>query len=86
MFGELTVSGEGEIIIPIRGGKPEGAEANFVGGNMMFSKMGCGPITEDELTVTLEKKNPFPIWQVRLSWNIRSGNIRGLEWAVKVIR
>jgi hypothetical protein len=84
MFGELTVSGEGEIVIPIRGGRPMEAESHFIG--EVPPKMGCGPITSDELTVSLEKMGIFPLWQVRLGWNVKSGNIRGLAWSVKVLR
>lgn len=84
MHGELTVSGTGEIIIPLRGDKPEDVTASFVGAPP--PKIGCGPIVDDEVTITLERLLPFPIWQVRLSWNIGSGNIRGLEWSVNIIR
>lgn len=84
LYGNLTVSGEGSILIPIRGGTPTEAEARFIGARSR--KMGCGPITEDQLEVSLEKKSPFPLWSVRLSWDIRSGNVRDIEWRVKVLR
>jgi hypothetical protein len=83
MYGQLTVSGDGEIVIPIRGGKPQQAEASFIGDPP--PPMGCGPVLPDELTVILEKVSRSPLWQLRLTWDIKSGGIRELEWGVKVL-
>ena len=82
--GKITVSGEGQIVLPIRGHKPKMVRVGFT--DDPGPRMGCGPTTEDQLDACVRKLGPFPIWSVCISWNIQSGDFRELEWSVMVLR
>jgi hypothetical protein len=81
--GTLTVSGSGEMTIPCRG-RPLEVEAGF--SDPVPPKPGCGPSGDDLVEIELDRmKKPFPLWAVKISWDIKSGNIREISWSVKVV-
>ena len=79
--GTLTVSGEGMITIPCRG-QPLEVEVSFIDDP---TKMGCGPQDDDEIEIEVVRiKKPFPLWALRITWEIKGSNARELEWKTTV--
>ena len=83
-FGALTVSGTGEIKIPCRG-QPKEVEVGF--SDPVPPKPGCGPVVDDIVNIEIEHlSQPFPLWALKISWEIQGGNVREIAWRTTVIR
>jgi hypothetical protein len=82
-YGTMTVGGTGEIKIPCRG-RPLEVEVGF---STPLPPPTCGPIIDDEVEIAINHLiNPFPIWAIKISWEIHSGHIRELAWRAVVVR
>lgn len=83
-YGVLTVCGTGTLKIPCRG-RPWEVEVSF--SDPCPPKPGCGPCDEDTVDIEIDHLiHPFPLWAVKISWEIKSGNIREITWKATVIR
>jgi hypothetical protein len=83
-FGALTVSGTGEIKIPCRG-RPQEVEVGF--SDPVPPKPGCGPSVDDIVNIEIEHlARPFPLWALKISWEIQGGNVREISWRTTVRR
>ena len=83
-YGVLTVAGEGSLKIPCRG-RPWEVEVGF--SDNTPPKLGCGPQTDDEVEIEIDHLGkPFPLWAIKISWNIKSGNVREISWRATVVR
>jgi len=83
-YGSLTVSGEGSIKIPCRG-RPLEVEVSF--SDNTPPKPGCGPQIDDSVEIDIEQMvKPFPLWAIKISWDINSGNVREISWKATVIK
>lgn len=81
--GNLTVSGEGELKIPCRG-RPLEVEVGFC--DPTPPKPGCGNTQEDEVKIEIDHLlKPFPLWALKLSWDIHNGNVREIAWSATVL-
>lgn len=82
-YGTLTVSGDGEMKIPCRG-RPLEVEVSF--SDPVPPKPGCGPDTDDIVEIEIDHLiKPFPLWAIKISWEIHSGNIREISWSATVL-
>ena len=81
LSGSLAVCGSGTLDIPVRG-IPKKVEAYFAGEVPM--RMSCGPTVDDRLEIGMQRKFPFNLWEIHISWEIASGGVRELEWSVEV--
>lgn len=82
-YGTITVSGEGEMKIPCRG-RPLEVEVYF--SDPVPPKPGCGPDTDDTVEIEIDHLlKPFPLWALKISWDIHSGNIREISWSATVL-
>lgn len=83
-FGALTVSGIGEIRIPCRG-RPLQIQVGF--SDPVPPKSGCGPVVDDIVNIELEHlARPFPLWVLKISWEIQGSNVREIAWTAVVLR
>lgn len=83
-YGVLTVSGTGELKIPCRG-RPWEVEVSF--SDPTPPPSGCGPAPVDTVDIMIDHLlNPFPIWAIKISWEINTGSIREIAWRATVIR
>ena len=83
-YGVLTVSGEGEIKIPCRG-SPLEVEVGF--SNPTPPRPSCGPILDDTVEIEIDHLlSPFPLWAIKISWDINTGSVREIYWRAKVAR
>ena len=83
-YGTLTVSGDGNIKIPCRG-RPLEVEVSF--SDSAPPKPGCGPQTDDTVEIEIDQLlRPFPLWAIKISWDIKSGNVREISWKATVVR
>jgi 8-oxo-dGTP pyrophosphatase MutT (NUDIX family) len=81
--GTLTVSGEGDIKIPCRG-RPLEVEVGFC--DPVPPKAGCGNDAEDIVEIEIDHiLKPFPLWAVKIAWEIHSGNVREISWSATVL-
>jgi len=84
-YGELIASGSGSIRIPCRG-HPIEVDVHFSDTNP--PPPGCGPIPVDTVDIEIEPYLPtshFPLWAIKITWDIQSG-IRDIAWSSTVIR
>lgn len=83
-YGTLTVSGKGSLMIPCRG-KPYEVEVGF--SDPVPPSPGCGPTPVDTVDIEIEHiKMPFPLYAIRISWEVNSSNIREITWKATVLR
>lgn len=81
-YGSLTVSSNGIIKIPCRGRILE-VEVSFSD----IPPSGCGPTPVDTLDIEIEQLvHPFPLYAVKITWDINTGGVREIEWRATVIR
>jgi hypothetical protein len=81
--GSLSVSGSGSLRIPCRG-QPIEVEVNF--SDPPPPNPGCGPHIEDTIDIEVEPKlKPFPMWTIRIAWNVVSSNVREIAWKATVL-
>jgi len=81
--GTLSVCGSGNLSIPCRG-QPIEVEVNF--SDPPPPKPGCGPVIEDSLDIQVEPQlKPFPLWAIKITWNVVSGNVREIAWKATVL-
>ena len=82
-YGSLTVSGTGFITIPCRG-HPWEVEVSF---SDPLPPGPCGPVIDDTVEIEIEQTlKPFPLWGIKISWEIKSGSVREIAWRATVIR
>jgi hypothetical protein len=83
-YGSLTVTGTGCLKIPCRG-RPWEVEVGF--SDPVPPKPGCGPDVDDTVEIEIDHLlHPFPLWAIKICWDIHSGNIREIVWRATVIR
>lgn len=83
-YGTMTVSGDGEIKIPTRG-RPLEVQVSF--SDPPPPPPVCGPAIDDEVEIEIEHfAHPFPLWVVKISWEIHSGGAREIYWQATAVR
>lgn len=82
--GSMTVNGTGELKIPCRG-RPYEVSVRFVDPAL---PVPCAPTTEDTIEIEIDYlRRPFPLWAIKISWDIASGNIREVMWdAITIVK
>ena len=84
LYGSLTVSGFGTIKIPCRG-RPLEIAVGF--SDPLPLPSGCGPIEEDTVDIAIDQLlKPFPLWAIKISWDIKSGNVREIVWDATILQ
>lgn len=82
-YGSLTVSNEGEIKIPCRG-RPLEVEVGF--SDPTPPPVGCSPVLTDTVEIEIDHLlHPFPLWAIKISWDINLGSVREIYWRAKVV-
>jgi hypothetical protein len=82
-YGTLTVSGSGEMKIPCRG-RPLEVEVSF--SDPVPPKPGCGPDVDDMVEIEIDHLiKPFPLWAIKISWEVHGSNIREIAWSATVL-
>lgn len=82
-YGTLTVSGNGEMKIPCRG-RPLEVEVYF--SDPVPPKPGCGPVVDDTVDIEIDHLlRPFPLWALKISWEVHGSNIREIAWSATVL-
>lgn len=82
-YGILTVSGTGDLRIPCRG-RPLEVQVSFTDSP---PPPPCGPVVPDEVEISIDHLvHPFPLWAIKIGWEIHSGGIREISWRATVVR
>jgi hypothetical protein len=83
-YGVLTVNDTGEIKIPVRG-RPLEVQVGF--SDPTPPPSSCGPVTPDVVDIEIDHlHSPFPLWAIKISWDINSGGIREIAWRATVVK
>lgn len=82
-YGTLTVNGTGEMKIPCHG-RPLEVEVYF--SDPVPPKPGCGPDVDDTVEIEIDHLlRPFPLWALKISWEVHGSNIREISWSATVL-